>query len=290
MRRGDDWGSVEFGRSYNPDIAAVMRHVTDVKAYLDTVELYLGGALLTKTDAQFADLDARIKKAQQVRKTANPDYKLPWFDPVKWRGSIIGWRYVVNQPVKETLFLLDDMTDWPYVSLCRFDPSFDFMTETPYRANAVRLHLLRHLILRWCRSPFMPEVFGETTYWSKYKNVPVRERPTRNAAIYSDKPSKLTGKPCGHLDSRTIGSAAVRRQGIKKPTDLLDLNPAEHFARRFILVGDFWDQIEGLSKDHYRLRHRTQDFRAHMLYKYCEGFKLNRIGMEVLRLPTKITV
>jgi hypothetical protein len=291
-KRDDDehdyGGSVIFDRSYNPDIAAVMQqHVKNVMAYIDTVELYIGG-LKPKDDPQFNDLDARIKKLQQVRKAANPHYRIPWFDPVFYRGAIIGWRYVVNQPLRETLFLLDEMMFWPFVAFHRFDPSYDFITKTPYRANAVRLHFIRHLILRWCRSPYMPDEFGTTTYWAKYRG-PKHKRPTRNAVGYHDRPPKMGGAFAFHLDSRTIGATAIKAQGFEKPSDLADLDPSAHFARHFILAGDYWDQIETLRENSARLRHRTQDYRAQLLNKYCREFKVNRVGMEVLRLPTQLT-
>lgn len=285
-RRRDDLGeSVVFDRSYRADIAALMKYVKDVLAYIDTVELYIAGQ--TPDDPYFDELCERIMGLQQIERL---DLRR-----VTYRNVIIGRRLLIHQPLRETLFLLDEMLLYPAIWFHRFDFAYDFITATPYYANAVRLHLLRHLILRWCRSLYMPDVLGQTTYFGKYKNVPKRKRPVRNAILYCDKSSKVVeGAPCGHLDLRTVTAPAIRALGddkkpIENTSDLLDLDPASHFGRNFILVGDYWDQIEDLSKHDPRLRHRTQDYRAHLLNKYCDAFKVNRIGMEALRLPTKLT-
>jgi hypothetical protein len=279
-RRRDDLGeSVVFDRSYRADIAALMKHVKDVLAYIDTVELYIAGQ--TPDDPYFDDLCERIMALQQIERL---DLRR-----VTHRNIIVGRRLLIHQPRRETLFLLDEMLLYPAIWFHRFDFAYDFITATPYYANAVRLHLLRHLILRWCRSPYMPDVLGTTTYFGKYKNVPKRKRPVRNAILYCDLPSKLTGDPCGHLDLRTVTAPAIRKLGVEKPSDLLDLDPASHFGRNLILVGDYWGQIEDLRKHDPRLRHRTQDYRAHLLNKYCDAFKVNRIGIEALRLPSKLT-
>jgi len=279
-KHGEYWGSVEFDRSYRTDIAAVMKHVKTVITYIDTIELYIAGP--NPDDTYFEQLSERIKTLQQIDRLE--------FRRVVYRGLVIGRRLLIHQPVRETLFVLDEMVFDPAIWFHRFDFAYDFVTTSPYYANAVRLHLLRHLILRWCRSPYMPDIFGETSYFARYKNVPKRQRPVRNAILYCDKPSKVQkGEPCGHLDLRTVTAPAIRKLGVEKPSDLLNLNPAEHFARNFILVGDFSDQLEELSKHEPRLRYRTQDYRAHLLNKYCADFKVNRIGMEALRLPSKLS-
>ena len=279
-------GSVTFDRSYRADIRAVMQHVTDVRSYIDTVEFYIGGLWPKRDD--FKSLLAEIKEAQRVRLNIK-GYKLPWIQPVIWREQAIGWRYMVNVPTKQTLLLLDDLVEFPNVDLHRVDPSFDFITDSAYRANAVRLHMIRHLILRWCRSPYMPDESGETTYWAKYRG-PKHKRPTRNAVGYCDRSTKMGGAFAFHLDTRSIGAPAVRRMGVKTPGDLLKLNPAQHFEKQFILAGDCWDQIEELRKTQPRLGHLTQNFRAQLLNKYCREFDTNRVDLSVLRLPSEFVI
>ena len=278
--------SVEFNRSYRADIGAVMQHVTDVRAYIDTVELYIAGHW-PKHDDYFKSLLAQIKEAQRVRLSIK-GYKLPWQEPVIWRKQVIGWRYIVNVPTKQALLLLDEMVEeYPLkVGPHRVDPSFDFITDSAYRANAVRLHMIRHLILRWCRSPYMPDLGGDVTYWAKYKGVE-HKTPTRNALVYCDRSTKMGGAFACHVETRAIKAPAVRRIGIKTPGDLLMLNPAHHFENEFILAGDYWEQIEGLQKHQPRLRHLTQDYRAQLLNKYCEGFDINRVDLAVLKIPTQ---
>jgi hypothetical protein len=277
-------GSVTFDRSYRANIAAVMKHVTEVLSYIDTVELYIGG--LWPSDDYFQSLHAEITRLQLVRQRI-PNYEPPWFMPVRWQDKIIGWRYIVNVPTRGALPLLDEMVQFPHVWLHRVDPSYDFITDSAYRANAARLHFIRHLILRWCRSPYMPDVFGTTTYWGRYKLK--HKRPQRNAVAYCDKAPKMRGAFGFHLDSRAITAPSVRRLGIAQPSGLLTFDPAKHFGETFILAGDYWDQIEKLTKEYAQLKHLTQNYRAQLLNKYCSEFELNRVDLDVLRLPSELT-
>ena len=292
-RRGkpDLGGSVKFDDLYRADAGAVMRGVKEVAAYIDTVELYFAG--MRPDGSDFRALRKKMILLQSARKSKNGNYKGPRFKPVvlllQGQPVTVGWRYVVNQPVAEALHVLDQIMTWPRVSLHRFDMAVDFLTGKPRQADAVRQHLLRHFVMRWNKSPYMPDVLGETTYWCRYKNL--RKRPTRNALVYADKKSKLRDQPCCHFEMRFSSAAAVARQGIELPSDLIRLDVPGIIRRNFYLVGDYWDALNRLLErdpNSHRYRHLNQDFRAQNLHRN-HRIRFKRLGLEVLKLPSVVS-
>jgi hypothetical protein len=189
---------------------------------------------------------------------------------------------------EEALRLMDKMMTWPRISFHRFDIALDFVTRTKYQANAIRLHLLRHLILRWNTSPYMVDVFGETTYLAKHRDR--RKLRERNAAIYADLLCKLTQEPCCHFEPRFIGAAGTARQGMEVPTDLLGLDIAKMVARNFVLVADYSDALAKLLAENpsNRIKHATQDYRAQSLRRNYK-LRLKHLDLAVLRVPSKLT-
>lgn len=276
---------VDFTRGYDSDIASAMRGVKDVVAYADTLELFFRGS----TIPALGTLRRELHDVQRGRG------KLPRFKKVVMKADgqtvTVGWRFLVNHPSAEALRVLDRIMMDHRATIHRLDIAVDFVTPTKTRARALMLHFIRHLVLRFGRSNGMPdEEFG--TYWVRYKDT--RKSPTRNVLVYADKLSKVRGRPCCHLESRFIGSEAVRRMterfGIEVPSDLIGLRPVELFEHNFILAGDFTQLLDGLQSVPARIvRHLTQDYRAQLLHKF-KMLKLPRLNMQALKLPSKMTL
>ena len=71
-------------------------------------------------------------------------------------------------------------------------------------------------------------------YW--VEQVSRSRRSNRDLVTYDDKPSKITGTPCTHLELRFYGTASVRKQGFERVTDLIGINPCLLFKRHIKLV------------------------------------------------------
>jgi hypothetical protein len=277
---------VRFDAGYRSDVAALMERVHEVVAYCDTVELFFRGSSFPELGKLRKDLHA----AQAGRG------KPPRFVPVKanFDGSlaIIGRRFIVNRPSADALLILDKILDeHPRACMSRVDIAFDFVMRTQALAHALMLHLVRHGVMRWNKSNAMPdEKFG--TYFANYRT---NKPPTRNVLVYWDKPSKVRGKPCCHLEIRFIGAEAVQRMGdkfgIEVPSDLVGLKPRKLFAHNLILAGDFRHLLDDL---HQRVPVRiakriSQDYRANLLGK-LKMIKLPRVGLDVLQLPKSLSL
>jgi hypothetical protein len=165
-----------------------------------------------------------------------------------------GRRVRVHQPKIQTLHLLDDLLPKYHGSLCRFDVAFDFTGISPS-------WLERRCILRW-RRPGPMRDYGDTVYWVAQSVR--KKRSNRDIALYADRPSKITGEPdCTHFELRFYGTPAVRREGIKRPSQLIGLDPAE-LLQKHIKVVDFDDEATERLKCRFIQRHVK---RERMMYR-----------------------
>jgi len=119
-------------------------------------------------------------------------------------------------------------------TISRLDVAYDWPAETQESRYRLRRFLFRHLLLRHRRAGDMQWWHdSEATAWKTYKEG--QRPPAKNLILYDDKPSKVDGRPCVHLDLRMYGPA-LRRAGIDRIGGLLTLNPAHHLAQFCRLV------------------------------------------------------
>jgi len=71
-------------------------------------------------------------------------------------------------------------------------------------------------------------------YWVEQSSR--SRRSSRDLILYDDKPSKITGTACTHLELRFFGALSVRKQGFEHVTDLMEINPRLVFQRHIKLV------------------------------------------------------
>lgn len=272
---------VDFDVGYRSDVMALMQRVKEVVAYPDTLELFFRGSAIPKL--------GQLRKALHAAEEGRG--KPPRFKAVKMfvdgQHIPIGYRFIVNRPSEQALLILDKIVAEHRATVYRADIALDFITRSPAIARILMLHLIRHGVMRWCQSNGMPdEEFG--TYWSRWRGK--RKTPTRNLLVYADRLSKPRAQPCCHLELRVITSEACQRQGIEVPSDLIGLKPLQLFKRNFVLMGDCTaalKRIQDRVPDRI-VKHLSQDYRAQLLNKFF-GLRVNRIGLEALRLPKRIS-
>jgi len=120
-------------------------------------------------------------------------------------------------------------------NITRCDVAVDWTAETDDYRRRLRRFLWRHLVLRHRRAGDMQWWRDSDAHaWQTFRKG--QRPPAKNLMLYSDKPSKLTRLRCVHLELRIIGGQACQRAGLVRVKDLLDLNPAAHFARFCRLV------------------------------------------------------
>ena len=179
-------------------------------AHVDTIELffkYLTKGMRTEIEAAY-------------------DRSL-WTTPCKDRlNNLVGYRIGLHQPNLAVLPVLDQFQRRHRGRLCRVDIAVGLTTLS-------RAWIEQRCLLRWRRpGPLHDEQNG--IYWIEQRSR--SRRSNRDLVLYADKPSKITGESCTHLELRFYGAASVRKQGIERVTDLIKINPRHLFQHHIKLV------------------------------------------------------
>lgn len=137
-------------------------------------------------------------------------------------GTRFRFRLILHQPAGEALQFLH----WLFVDkgksrivICRLDASLDLVVVDASAAVELQHYMEQCLVQRWHRG--FVTIYKSTMYTRRRKSH-------NNIAIYSDRPSKITGEPCCHMEWRIVRARTLRGVGI---CHLQDVSQIEH--RRF---------------------------------------------------------
>jgi hypothetical protein len=233
-------------------------NITDVLAYLDTIELILGYVSKGTKHSLAAALGVTGKEANRRIQ----------FKECKVKGKLVGYRLCVNQPNESALYVLDRLLQalrWR-ASFYRFDVALDFLTCNDCEARWLKNWLASHVLLRWRRGGPIHDI-ATTTCWNRQKGR--KKRSARDLVAYptdDPKPNGISGTRA-HLELRFQNGAACRKQGIHRPSDLITLDVAALFERhlRLSFVGDEWVRRRvraAVQADRARHRHHNRQLEA----------------------------
>jgi hypothetical protein len=205
------------GRPRNCEVADAFERLTHARyAYIDSIEILVRKRF-------------RLDKLRAIQRT-----KL-WDEPCKDRdGNIWGWRVIISQPSRKTLHYLEEVQRDNGGSVFRFDIAIDLIAKDEIDAEELKSLVLTRALLKWRPKGPMLNIEGlddfTTTYWIEQNKR--KRRSNRDLALYADKPSKVTGEiNCVHLELRFLNTRSCKKAGISSAKDLIDLNPAEIFAK-----------------------------------------------------------
>jgi hypothetical protein len=192
-------------------------------AYVDTIELFLPPHLNQATRDQII---ASLRSYQCDRMDFQPSRGA--------NGVLLGWRLILNQPDPVLFFdgVLDALQRRYRAKVARVDIAVDWTMRSQAAADYLHAVIERTGLLRWRRAGDMIVVGGDssepTTYWNKRKGQ--RRRRWRDLVLYTGKLAPRQVERI-HLELHTYSTPACRRLGIVRPSDLVNLDPAELFAR-----------------------------------------------------------
>jgi hypothetical protein len=133
-------------------------------------------------------------------------------------GHLQGHRVYLNGPPSAaTIAELDRWQALYHGVVSRFDVAYDFPAD-------MQDYIKTHAVLRWRRKGSMKEFDNGGIYWIS------RPRTNRNLLLYM-RESKVTGQPCAHFELRFHRASACRREGIRRASDLLMLDPLKLFNK-----------------------------------------------------------
>jgi hypothetical protein len=137
----------------------------------------------------------------------------------------VGYLLAVNRPSRSMIGTLDDLHRRYRGTMSRFDVALDSQPPDPHQ---FRNQVASTCVLRWRRKGRMLNYAG-TVYWVNFEDRP---NPYRNLCLYrDDKPNRWTGQPGCHLELRFLRAKAVKDQGVRRPLDLLNINPKALFDK-----------------------------------------------------------
>ena len=178
----------------------------DIDAYIDSVALWL--------DKKLANTEIRTLKrlcGHRHSKQGRP-----------WRSNAYRYRLHLHQPTKEALRFLDEIVTSRGIGyfINWVDLALDYVFHDESEARLFYVFFDQHLIKPWHGRQQLQYV--ETTRYTSER------RWVRNQIIlYCDKPSRISGEPCTHLEwrVRTKGATQARKLG-----DLQNLIAFDHRA------------------------------------------------------------
>jgi hypothetical protein len=202
--------------------------VSDVYAYLDTVELFFPPL---RPEAYQEVI--RHGRVEQCRTRAE---------------QIIGFRLIRNRPSKSWLQHADLLARKYRGVLHRVDVALD-MEPQP----GLRDQIVTSAVLKWSTKEGMHNR-KRTVYWVHRKH----RRSRRNLVMYDDRANRITGElDCIHLELRLFTAPVIRRQGLQKPSDLIGLNPKQLFDKH-VMWSNTADRYvkQQMRQEHNRQRQR----------------------------------
>jgi hypothetical protein len=137
------------------------------------------------------------------------------------RASDYLYRMTLNQPQPEALELIEENADH---IVSRFDIAIDVPTQNSADATLLTSAIRRLAIQPRHGKRQSADVMATTAYAAS-------RGARRNYAAYGDKPSKVTGEPCSHIEFRFNGARACQMRGVRTCGDLLSYDTARYIDR-----------------------------------------------------------
>jgi hypothetical protein len=160
-----------------------------------------------------------------------------------------GWpfRLTLQQPQDAALRLVEENL---HHIVSEFHVAYDLPTRNPSDAQELT-SIIQHLQVQpWHGKRRSRLVKEETAYASQ-------RRTARNLATYGDKPSKVTGGPCCHIELRYRGADACRTRGVRTCGDLLDYDALRHLDHDFKLALIDWQRAYSILRRRADLQRRS---------------------------------
>ncbi len=145
----------------------------------------------------------------------------------------------------------------------------DFVCETTEDALKVEAFIRQHLVQLYRRDEHQITVYKTTTYFRG------ANRTARNIVLYSDRPSKLSDRPCCHLEFRLASRNSCKSFGVYQATD--DIEDLAGFLDRYgylaqpvpatlidlversIVPGNARFEWTGITEEQWALMHFAED-------------------------------
>jgi hypothetical protein len=155
--------------------------------------------------------------------------------PMKWRPQYRR-RLDMKQPEREAFEILLDIQTRQAILINSVEVALDLVVRNQDRMLPLRKFIDQHIMLPRRR-------VGRVEYRKHTRYAGPRRWPSQNNVVYSDRPSKLCGLPCVHIERRALGRQQVRTLGLPEPEDLLNLDYGAFWRKRLVMCEIDWDAL-----------------------------------------------
>ena len=187
---------------YTLSFNEIRESITGVFSYLDSIAIRTNRHL---QDYERDTLESLCGSVNIPRVSKPMKYRPQWQE-----------RILLHQASDGAFEYLREITNDVYL-INHIAVALDFETNTLFNANRIRAFIALHLFKPWHNNQEI-NMCCETDYSSRKRWV------SKNIARYSDKPSKISGKPCCHVECRINGAQPIRREGISSFDDIVKLD------------------------------------------------------------------
>jgi len=129
------------------------------------------------------------------------------------------YRFEVHQPESQALKLLHESFDLRRDRVCELHLAIDLITRTNSDAAKIT-RWFNERIVKLHRGKQELGWFEDVTRYSARSGV----WAGRFVVSYCDKPDRFTDRPCAHFELRLKSSQTLIRAGIRKPSDVFDMD------------------------------------------------------------------
>ena len=137
-----------------------------------------------------------------------------------------GWTVLqVCRPGTNALNTLRRMSRSSFMKFTMLEFAHDILVSDPGERDELRAFFEYATVLPELGSRHRPHRHRTVSYLAE-------RRSSWNTALYSDLPSKVTGKPCVHVELRLRGEDAILQQGFCTPDDLIALDISAFLRQR----------------------------------------------------------
>lgn len=237
-------------RTGQPQFSSSVPAIQQRVAYFDTVKVLIPRHLNKDEQARLKDLDPSMHYELKIRE-GKPGFLCSHAGEAHLFVAGLTFQYLTVELTRAIEEIFENGPP-PLVNAAHI--ALDLIVGTRDDAEALQEYLELRYLKRGHSKGHRIIRCQTTRYYG-------RRRQRNVVAIYSDRPCRIEGNPCCHIERRLQGRGALREQGITTLRDLLNFEPRSFWSRGLHLCELRPDAIQKIGELLYRHGPKRQIFR-----------------------------
>lgn len=192
------------------ELSQIENMLQDVFAFIDTVQVWTDRPLVNYE----RDTLEGLCHGKVIKSYKKMGFSTKWIE-----------RRSLQRPTSKAFKFLESL-EIDYL-INRVELSLDLITQSKVDALVVKEFIDDHIVHPW-HGKQKVKIYEDTRYTGSRID-------RRNIVTYADKPSKVNGQPCCHIDFRFHSANSVRLLGVYTMNDLYNFGHFEFWKKRLVL-------------------------------------------------------